>query len=52
MGEQAEDMINGYTCSHCGIYFDKEHGFPVLCEDCHEEDEGLSTIPKATIKEA
>jgi hypothetical protein len=34
MGEIADDMVNGVSCSHCGTYFKKEHGYPVLCKDC------------------
>ena len=31
----ADDKVNGFSCSHCGIYFIKEHGYPVLCRTCH-----------------
>jgi len=34
MGECAYDIISGLCCSHCGIYFADEHGYPVLCKDC------------------
>jgi hypothetical protein len=34
MGEIAEDMIDGASCSMCGIYFEREHGYPVLCKGC------------------
>jgi len=34
MGEIADDKISGFNCSYCGVYFEKEHGYPVLCEDC------------------
>ena len=34
MGEIAEDMIDGACCSECGVYFELEHGYPVLCEEC------------------
>jgi hypothetical protein len=51
MGEIAEDMVDGLCCSHCGVYFEKEHGYPVLCQDCHKRDEGESGLPKATEKE-
>lgn len=30
----AKDKINGLSCSWCGVYFEKEHGYPVLCHDC------------------
>lgn len=51
MGQIAEDIINGFQCSHCGVCFEEEHGHPVLCKDCHKEDKGESGIPKATEKE-
>lgn len=41
MGELAEDMINGRSCSECGIYFVEENGYPVLCEDCYDIDSEL-----------
>jgi rubredoxin len=34
MGEIADDMVNGFSCSLCGIYFQEEHGYPVVCETC------------------
>ena len=34
MGEIAEDVIDGWCCSSCGIYFKTEHGYPVLCHRC------------------
>lgn len=48
MGELADDMINGASCSECGVYFTQEHGYPVLCTDCHEQS---SQLPKATEEE-
>ena len=48
MGELADDMINGLSCTGCGVYFESEHGYPVLCENCYDENESL---PKATIPE-
>jgi len=46
MGEIADDMVQGACCSQCGIYFDGEHGYPVLCAGCWnaatpKEREGL-----------
>ena len=35
----AEDMVNGEMCSHCGVYFEQEHGYPVLCDNCYKEQE-------------
>ncbi len=48
MGEIADDMIDGTSCSLCGCYFIKEiddkdperlytHGYPVVCWDCWDE---------------
>ena len=34
MGEIAEDMIEGETCSHCGCFFEEAHGYPVICKSC------------------
>ena len=33
-GQVADDMLEGFMCSNCGIYFDEPHGFPVLCDGC------------------
>jgi hypothetical protein len=54
MGEIAEDMVNGRCCSHCGIYFQKAHGYPVLCSDCYnnETKEERAGIQKAIYKES
>ncbi len=38
MGKIADLMINGKQCSHCGMCFEKEHGCPVLCQDCYENE--------------
>ncbi len=53
MGEIADSMIAGETCSHCGTMFEEEHGYPVLCTACYEfeTEEERAGIPKATIKE-
>ena len=40
MGEIADDMIDGASCSLCGVYFEKEHGYPVLCTGCWEPNCG------------
>ena len=34
MGEIADDLIAGRTCSWCGVMFTKEHGYPVVCKGC------------------
>ncbi len=33
----AEDVVNGLSCSWCGVYFEDEHGYPVLCLSCWED---------------
>lgn len=33
----AEDKIIGFSCSWCGVYFKKEHGYPVLCNSCWKD---------------
>jgi hypothetical protein len=37
MGEIADDLIEGRVCSWCGIYFTKEHSFPVVCKGCWKD---------------
>lgn len=34
MGEIADDMLSGFQCSLCGLFFSGEHGYPVVCNDC------------------
>jgi len=40
MGEIAEDIVDGTSCSLCGTYFVKKngsaytHGYPVVCNGC------------------
>ena len=34
MGEMADDIIEGFSCCLCGVYFEDEHGYPVVCKDC------------------
>lgn len=53
MGENADDMIDGACCSHCGIYFEDSHGYPVLCKSCFDSEtkEERAGIQRATEKE-
>lgn len=37
MGEIAKLIIDGAMCSWCGINFEEENGFPVLCGDCFKD---------------
>ena len=54
MGHLADDMIDGSSCSYCGVYFEHPdggiytHGYPVACWDCHDED---SDIPKSNVRD-
>jgi len=34
MGDIADDIIDGFQCSWCGVCFTQEHGYPVACNDC------------------
>lgn len=47
MGEIVEDMIEGLSCSWCGIYFTEPHGHSVVCKDCVKIDN--HNIVKTTI---
>lgn len=54
MGELANDMVDGYSCSHCGVYFEKPHDYPVLCHDCYDRETKAERagIQRAINKEA
>ena len=45
MGELADDILEGRSCSICGQHFTGIHGYPVVCKDCwkelDEEDEDI-----------
>ena len=43
-----DKSINGLCCFWCGVVFEKAHGNPVLCGDCHKAD---SKFPEAIYKE-
>jgi len=34
----ANDIISGFCCSHCGVYFENPHGHPVLCLECYDDE--------------
>ena len=55
MREIADDMINGSSCSWCGVYFEREHSYPVVCKSCWkdstEEERKGSMVQKAIEKE-
>ena len=52
-GDIADDIVNGFQCSHCGICFEAEHGHPVLCHDCYDDEtpQERSGLPRAYLKE-
>lgn len=31
----ADDIIDGWCCQLCGVYFSEEHGYPVVCDSCY-----------------
>lgn len=35
MGTIANDIIEGYCCALCGVYFEEPHDYPVVCKDCY-----------------
>ena len=44
-------MLSGLTCSLCGIFFVKGHGYSVLCAQCYADSTqhgAKSSVPKAT----
>lgn len=45
MGEIADDMINGATCSHCGMYL--EAGETVYLVHINDEQEAEVTMPES-----
>lgn len=54
MGEIADDMVDGTSCSLCGCYFIKKgklftHGYPVVCWDCWDD---LTEIEKEQYQKA
>jgi len=53
MGQIADDIINGFQCSWCGICFKGEHGYPVACHDCYDDatKEERKDIQRATLEE-
>ena len=54
MGENADDMIDGLQCSHCGVFFERPHRYPVLCTDCYDSiktAEEVEELSRATIAE-
>lgn len=46
MGQIADDMVSGFMCSWCGVCFEEEHEYPVVCEGCGRDvtDEELKEL--------
>ena len=53
MDEQEEMVLNGEQCSWCGVMFDGEHGYPVVCRDCWKDAKTSERkgVQKATLRE-
>ena len=53
MGQIADDIIAGFQCSHCGVCFEGEHGWPVLCNSCYygETEEERAGLQLATLRQ-
>lgn len=53
----ADDILQGACCAICGQYFEDpendeesfEHGYPVACAECHDEECGYPEATAATI---
>ena len=52
MGEVADDIVEWLCCSHCGMYFVEEHGYPVLCKDCFKNKDRDDDTQKAQLEES
>lgn len=53
MGEIADAMIEGSMCSHCGTCFREDHGYPVLCNSCFDDEteKERAGLQRATLEE-
>ncbi len=38
MGEVADSMIEGESCSLCMVIFKQSHGYEVLCKECKRDN--------------
>lgn len=52
MGELANDIINGFMCSWCGICFREEHGYPVVCHSCGKGIKEKELLEKHGVQKA
>ena len=46
MGEYADMILDGDSCSECGVYIGEGDGYPRPCDDCKE------TTKKRKVKKA
>ncbi|WP_198160038.1 MULTISPECIES: hypothetical protein [unclassified Sporosarcina] len=37
MGEYVEMALSGVVCQMCGEFMGEDVGYPMTCNDCHEE---------------
>lgn len=50
MTQEEFDKKEGKQCTKCDVLFEHKHYYPVLCNDCYneEEDEGITPeLPRA-----
>jgi hypothetical protein len=56
VGQYADDLICGFQCQWCGVCFEDEHGWPVVCDSCGEDQTDAEldklALQRATLKEA
>jgi len=49
MSETVNDIVNGLACACCGVYFEREHGYPVVCRSCYDEKAPRNTQAQRAI---
>jgi len=52
MGDMANDIVQGWCCEWCCMFFKREHGYPVICDSCWEDatKEEKELVTRATEK--
>lgn len=51
MDKIADDFINGQACSWRGVYFEREHGYPVICKNCWKKARKMGYTKEGLLKE-
>ena len=55
MGDISDDIVDGFQCSWCGVCFEQEHGYPVVCKDCGDDQTDVQLdelgLQRAILKE-